>query len=742
MRLLTACTALVVAALLAASEAVRPPNSAAGAINGRIALMFWPASDTMGGKAKAYLPTDGCSVILAPWTDFTAEQTYRCGEWFQPADGRYQAWLEMSGNRMSRTASTINYGSEPFQGHGQLIVMPVHAGGRVTLAPDLELPPGRELSLINFDSCCRTILAVPFTRRLASNAALHGGVMMPEGRVFTGIFDRRTRDAIAIAQPVVVEAGKNVTAAPRPPTKGQSDVFVSLGRPRIRRSRDEDVVELTLDGKRPAMLFDGDDRIYAAWFGVEHGTASFAASSKTLHLPTRTITLRSGAVTTIREELKTLPSIRVSLLAPTDAFESQPLNIDAMPPSGTQTIRTAAIRPGEESRIDALPIGPMSIVLRAGPWRFRQDVELTAGVESSVLFDLHPIIVNGNVFYGREHAAHAQVAFEADDGLVQATADAEGRYRLTLWRGDDAWTAQITVPGRAGPPFIDGFLRINESRTLDFSVPRTHYRVRVVDAVSGRGIAGAAVGAKNVFPRQDQEEMTLMQRAVSDVDGVAELAPMRDGTIEIGARADGYLESEKVRRTVADAESDAEIEVPLRPVGDTVAVRLRFSDGRAAAFSELRAVSAPNGIQQALWIGQSDEHGMTHIPRSVNRAILLIRSPDAASAIRTFDVDADDNIVLQPAAPPIRVHADPRTRIALWIDGVRVSGPAVTFLTWSSEASDAEGWWWAKNLPAQPLRVLAWQRAPVQEIVAGLRDASAITIPYPWPPAVTLQPLD
>jgi hypothetical protein len=91
MRHLAACATLLVAGLLTATESIRLPDSAAGVINGRVAMMFWPATDTTGGKVAAYLPVDDCRVILAPWTDFTAERSYPCGEWFQPAEGRYQA---------------------------------------------------------------------------------------------------------------------------------------------------------------------------------------------------------------------------------------------------------------------------------------------------------------------------------------------------------------------------------------------------------------------------------------------------------------------------------------------------------------------------------------------------------------------------------------------------------------------------------------------------------------------------
>ena len=100
-------------------------------------------------------------------------------------------------------------------------------------------------------------------------------------------------------------------------------------------------------------------------------------------------------------------------------------------------------------------------------------------------------------------------------------------------------------------------------------------------------------------------------------------------------------------------------------------------------------------------------------------------------------------IVLQSAAGPVRIRVgSPDTRVAVWIDGARIVGPAVTFLTWSSEVSDGYGIWTASNMPRQPLRLLAWRHIPEPEIVAGLRDNGSETISYPWPPAITIRPLE
>jgi hypothetical protein len=313
---------LCVAWLAIASESIRLPDPKTGQINGIVAAMFWPANNTEGGKVDTLLPVDDCTVVLAPWTNLPAERTYRCGSWFQPPAGRYRVWLEM-GDRITPTTGTFNYAPERFQGRGSGVIMPVGPGGRVSLASEIAIPPDAELRLINLDSCCTAPkLTHPFDRRaLASAPKLRSGLLVPLGRVFTGIFDHATNEAIAIARPVRVDAGRIVTVAPRPPAAGTSDVYVSLIRSDVRLTGADDLVELTLDGEKPQMLFDGSDRLYAAWYGVKGTTAKLAVESKTLRLPTRTLGLTPGRVVTVRDELQPAPRATQNGPVPGPAFD-------------------------------------------------------------------------------------------------------------------------------------------------------------------------------------------------------------------------------------------------------------------------------------------------------------------------------------------------------------------------------------------------------------------------------------
>ena len=126
---------LIAACLAVASETIRLPDPKDGHIRGVVAVMFWPANNTDGGKVDTLLPVEDCRVVLAPWTNLPAERTYPCGSWFQPPEGRYRVWLEKN-DRITPTTGTFNYTAERFQGRGSGVVMPISAGGRIVLHGD------------------------------------------------------------------------------------------------------------------------------------------------------------------------------------------------------------------------------------------------------------------------------------------------------------------------------------------------------------------------------------------------------------------------------------------------------------------------------------------------------------------------------------------------------------------------------------------------------------------------------
>lgn len=318
--------------------------------------------------------------------------------------------------------------------------------------------------------------------------------------------------------------------------------------------------------------------------------------------------------------------------------------------------------------------------------------------------------------------------------------NAEGRYELVFWNPAADYRAELRIKDRDGPPFVEGFLDVRRSCTIDFHVPATRYTVSVVDADTNKPISGARVISGNNWSARDGS--SAVQTAITDARGNASLAPMREGELVIRARAEGYFDSEPSRKAVEAIDAEGHTEIALRPVGSTDEVRLRTADGRGVAAAELWAVGSGDGHQPPLWRGTSDESGRVAIPRSVRPLLFLIRSHDTASAVRRLGTQLDEQEVwvLPPAARPIRLQASTQARLALWIDGVRVSGVALAFLTGSLEATDATGAWFTAKLPERPLRVLAWRSAA--SIESGAYDVVATRIDYPWPPVIELTPLD
>ncbi|HEV7764127.1 MAG TPA: carboxypeptidase-like regulatory domain-containing protein [Thermoanaerobaculia bacterium] len=433
-----------------------------------------------------------------------------------------------------------------------------------------------------------------------------------------------------------------------------------------------------------------------------------------------------------------MPSVAVSLLAPAETLDGELIRVEARQPADVDALQHSAIHVGEPVVLQALSMEPLDVVLIVGPWRFRERIDLSNGVDEKVVFDLHPIVVSGEVFYGRERAANAEVAFEADDGHVRVTSDDAGRYRATLWRGNDAELAQVTVPGRTDRPSSRDSCRSTRAVLSTFTCrART---VRIVDEESSRAIPAADVSAANVFTHLSGEEMKLMQRATTDTDGVAQLAPLRRGTLEVRASAKGYVDSRTVDGGhVEHEESERQLEVRLRPAEKWCAFRCGWTmDVR------LPTPSCGPSHQRTAFERGSGAHQRR---RGNGRDSAQHRWRYAAHPIAKW---RECNTPIQPGhsrtgAAAGRCATDPypgrhAVHARRTLDhGLQLTGPAVTFLTWSSEVTDGNGDWVAENLSRQPLRVLARHDTPEFEIVAGMRNANAAIVPYPWPPSVTLR---
>jgi hypothetical protein len=126
-----------------------------------------------------------------------------------------------------------------------------------------------------------------FDRRVSARDA-RTPVQMPEGRVVVGRFDRKTNDAIALAKPVEIRAGKTALVWPEAPA--DSDVLLILTKPPELQLAKPIPARLAIDDgtskRAPDVLLNGFDRIIAIWYGVaaRRATISFQIPPKSTQL--------------------------------------------------------------------------------------------------------------------------------------------------------------------------------------------------------------------------------------------------------------------------------------------------------------------------------------------------------------------------------------------------------------------------------------------------------------------------
>ena len=694
-----------------------------------------------GARFDRILDLPDCEVHLGPFEDLEHELIYPCAKWFNPPAGQYRIWIEAP-DLISEGFGRLTWEDEPFAGQGLSMGMGLLPAGRVALGKSASIPQNASFRLVHLRASHKGKLRRLFDRRSTVELA-RKGVPILVGPVLTGIFDRKTGDAIALARPVEVSPGKTIFVEPALPMKG-SDVLAILTRPSDANPDQADVaLHLDIAGKRkvPDAIVAGTDRVIAVWYGLEGRTATLSADSKTLRLSPVALSLRPGSVTTHRGQLARLPSVGISIHGPEDVLRDTEMWAELRLSHASTPLQRIEVVPNRDDRFDSVPAEQVDVVLVVGAWEFRRSLDLTSGRDDAIVFELAPLLISGTVFHGRDPAPAAEVAFQADRDWVRTTTDDAGRYETIVWHRD-SYLAEVKVTPGADLPFVDGPLDIGQSRTIDFHVPRTRFEVTVLDALSRQPVADARVTAASVFAKETGEH-NVVQTATTDHRGRAALPPMRAGTMVLRARADGYFDSEPTRDVVERIDQEGSYEIALRPVVKSIRVVVEESDGRPAAGAQVWAVSSPSGHQPPLWRGNADDDGILEVPLDLRNAAFLLRAQRSACAVRRLrDGEVSPVWVLRPAAAPLNIRISRKSRVAVWIDGERVSGVPLAFLSGSVEGTDQDGMWSTALLPPEPVRILAWRTIPDAAIESGAYDVVATTLHYPWPSLLELKPVD
>lgn len=658
----------------------------------------------------------GCEVHLVARDDENRELRFPCGCAVRPPrPGWYDVWLE-SGDAISSRQVRVQYDETPLRNEEPLIP-----------AGLASVPVGSSEEYVSLVSVDRD-----FQRR-----AVRDVTRMPPGRVVAMRIDLRSSDVLAVTRPFEVRAGQTTPAyAPAP---GASDVVAVLEKPRDDAAASVLLLHDGETGRAADVTIDRADRITAIWYGVDARVATLSMRSDAFFLAPREVRLTRGRVVTVRAALQRAPRIVATITAPADAPLPDDLELTVSRAGEHEPIRSMRVKPGAHE-LERLPAEPLRVMLRIDRWKFFRDVDLSSGDDGTATFELTPIEIEGTVHHGDDRAA-AAIEFlnsGAGDDWVRVETDDDGRYRVLLWRRGN-YTVQVRPRGSHAAPFLDAFRWIEKSGTIDFRLPRTDYRVRIVDAHTGNGIAGAELTVGSEWIDDESRKGQTAQLVRTDARGVAVLPPQRNGEITLHASARGYASAQPLQMTVDN--EPHELEIRLEPSRAAGRLRIALPGGAPAAGAEVMALDA---ALEPSWSGRTEADGAIELPQRADGALLLVRHPNAASTVRRWSAEESDAWTLRAPAAPLTILAERAAggpaagaHLVVWLDGVRLSGIALSFATWSVPVTNREGSWTARNLPDEPLQMLVLPRSVVP--ASTTLDAMARRVTPPWPSSVTVR---
>jgi hypothetical protein len=469
-----------------------------------------------GGAGIAYFPVGGEGEVLDPRgfhvhltnpDDPGEELVHPAGEPFVPPGGRWRYWLQ--GDWSMTPYSHLAGHPSP---RGWVGVRPALIGlapaGRVTVLDD-SFPSGLELRLLAAGNDPRAFEMS--RRRLLGEVG--EGVLMPAGPVLAAAWDRREERYVALGR-VDVLAERIVAAPLSTPRADRAALVVYVMHPPQAPWGEHVGVELTVsrDGeeRRPDASVTTAWGVHAVWDDLPPGPALLAGGNTRQYLEPRPLELVGGEIDDFDGVLSRRPLLEVTMLLPA-LLRERPLVLEVRNlPEGpfldaVELPRTA----GRHRFHDALVKGVLEVVLTTHVGRFRRQIDLTTEEEGFLTLEPELIELTGTVRRGGErHAATVRFQTVAGDP-VEAAADEEGEYAalaLQPLRWVDVALAEVDQE-----PWRDFFMPpLRESRELDFDVPDAEVTVRVVDAVTRQGIAGAKVHVMNEYLRPagpgDEEE--------------------------------------------------------------------------------------------------------------------------------------------------------------------------------------------------------------------------------------------
>jgi hypothetical protein len=87
-------------------------------------------------------------------------------------------------------------------------------------------------------------------------------------------------------------------------------------------------------------------------------------------------------------------------------------------------------------------------------------------------------------------------------------------------------------------------------------------------------------------------------------------------------------------------------------------------------------------------------------------------------------------------------RAFPKADLALWVDGKRLDGWWIAWLTGAEPTTDVNGYWIGRNLPRGTVEILAWGPQAREEASSGSLDSQAVEVRFPWSDPVEVRAVE
>lgn len=730
-----------------------------GELDGKTALAIYPVRFE-GTRAQEVLDPSGCEVRLVamPREDGDAERAHPCKTWFLEEPGRYLYWIETGDWQISPHSRKVIYSAKPFEGRGMSGAAPLGPAGRLVLPANVRRDPRFRLRLLHAGPHqTGGILGWEIARRLAADR-IGEGVLMPAGPTLGALWDERSGRYVMLSRPFETKPGEIREVPLEEPPVDRAHLVVQIVRhqpaPRASEAGIDVFVVRDREKLEPDLEIVLTDNLYAIWYDLPPGSVALEAGTEEDTLEPMQLDLRPGAIERALGQLTPRPALEVKLELPSLLRdEVTQLEVRRMPDG--EVVASREVAPGSWSeRIEGLPRAPLEVELQSTAGSTSRTVDLSDGTDGFVHLELNPVILTGQVLLGDEPHQAQLTLITIRKHSISVDTDDNGRFEVVALDPLRSVSIDCSEPDLA--PFVEFFLDpITGTTERDFILPDRRFTIRVVDADSGQPIAGAMVVVRNLYSTDNEPEkndMSVMQQVESDDEGMARLPPLRAGELEARAFADGYAHmQDPAILTIEEGVDEGELEIALEALGASIDLRLRLANDIVAENAKVALVDSLT-TGSILFESTADSAGRVSLPRD-RRGIVLVRHPHGAFLVRSWPPDGHREVVewALPAAPDrpfiVRVYdawgkeVVGRAGITLWVDGWRLSGRALAWLTETRGYADDHGFWSAENLPLQPVAILAYSFHERSTVATGSWDMLATQVDPPWPEVVEARAL-